>query len=269
MMGDNKLQVSDNVSLYYESHGAGTGMPLLLIAGLASDSQSWGSVVQDMARDFLVITPDNRGVGRSTQTGIDINIALMADDCIALLDSMEIAAAHILGHSMGGFVAIDCALRHPDRVSSLMLAGSAGSCSHETSAILRGWAADLSAGTDAAEWFSGIFPWLFTRAFMEDAPAVEAAVRFALDYPYPQCPEAFRKQVEAIADFDRAGQIAAIEIPTLIMHGAGDRLFSARKSIAGLAQIKGARSVVIEQAAHAIHLEQPAAFSSAIRGFLQ
>ncbi len=259
------LQLPDGVSLYFETHGAGA--PLLLVAGLASDSQSWGPVVQNLAEDFLVITPDNRGAGRSTQSGADISIRTMADDCMALLDALGIDSTAIVGHSMGGFVALECALRYPGRVTGLVLEGSAPGSSPETVRLLRRWAADLVAGAEPAGWFRALFPWLFTSAFLEAPQVMDEAVRGAVEYPYPQSPEAFRKQVEAIAGFDCSGQLGTLGLPTLIIHGCEDRLFPAAASIEALSAIRGARATLIDRAAHAVHVEQPEAFVSAIRAF--
>ena len=265
MPGGQVLQRPDGASLYFEIHG--TGAPLLLVAGMASDSQSWGPLVQDLAEDFLVITPDNRGVGRSTQAGVEISIRTMADDCMALLDALGIASATIVGHSMGGFIALECALRYPGRVSGLVLEGSAPGSPPETIRMLLNWADELVAGAEPAAWFRDLLPWLFTGTFLADPQVMDEAVRGAVEYPYPQSPAAFRKQVQAIAAFDCSGQLGTVNLPTLILHGSDDRLFPAAASIAALSAIRGARSTLIDRAAHAVHVEQPEAFVSAIRAF--
>jgi len=266
-MADHGLKLSDGVTLYFESHGRGA--PLLLVAGLASDSQSWGAVVEALAHDFQVIIFDNRGVGRSTQAGVEISIPIMAADCVALLDHLGIASAHMLGHSMGGFVALECGLRYPGRVTSLVLVGSTARSPQGSSLLFQGWADALSAGCDLDAWFRGIVPWLFTASFLEDVQAVESAIRYAVEYPYPQSVEAFRKQVQAIAAFDRRGEIAALDVPVSIVHGSEDRLFPAVESIQSFSAASTVRSMVIERAAHSLHLEQPAAFLEAVRGFLK
>lgn len=261
------LVLPDDVSLYFETHGKGA--PLLLIAGLGSDSQSWGTVVKDLAKDFLVITPDNRGVGRSTQKGVKISIAAMADDCMAILDFLEIPAAHLVGHSMGGFVALECAMRYGQRVSSLVLAATSTKCSDKNNALFRVWASELHSGIDLGEWLMELFPWLFTERFLQDREMVESFIRMAREYPYPQTAGAFRKQVEALAEFDGTGRLAAVRAPTLIIHGCEDLLFPASECVERLALISGARSMVLGKAAHSIPLEQPEEFAAAIRSFLQ
>ena len=115
------LKIGD-VHLYYEVHG--NGDPLLLIAGLASDSQSWQPIIGELSRHYHVIVLDNRGVGRTSPSEVDTSITLMSDDCIALVNHLGLTSVSILGHSMGGFVAMDCAIRYPDHVDNLILAST-------------------------------------------------------------------------------------------------------------------------------------------------
>jgi pimeloyl-ACP methyl ester carboxylesterase len=259
--------ILNDISLYYEIHGSGP--PLMMVAGLASDSQSWGPMVEDLARDFLVIVTDNRGVGRSTQTGIGITIPAMADDHLALIDHLGMGAVHLLGHSMGGFIALECAIRCPSRVAGLILAGTGAAASERDRRLFDSWASGLESGMEPRRWLMELFPWLFTRRFLENGDAVEAAVRYALDYPYPQGAGAFRKQVEAIAGFDRSAGLAGIKPPALVIHGREDKLFPAEESLRMFAAIPAIEVSLIEGAAHSIPVEQPEPFAAAIRKFLQ
>jgi pimeloyl-ACP methyl ester carboxylesterase len=90
-----------DVDVYYEIHGEGA--PLMMIAGLASDSQSWQPIIADLASHYRLITVDNRGAGRTTPQDAPVSIRAMADDCVALLDFLGLPSVHVLGHSMGGF----------------------------------------------------------------------------------------------------------------------------------------------------------------------
>ena len=110
----------DSIELYYEEHGRGD--PLLLIMGLAADSTAWMFQVPDFAERHRTITFDNRGVGRSSKPAGPYTIHQMADDAAGLLDALRIARAHVLGVSMGGMIAQELALRHPERVRGLVLA---------------------------------------------------------------------------------------------------------------------------------------------------
>ena len=258
--------VINNVDLYYEIHGK--GVPLMLVAGLASDSQSWQPVIRDLSKHFLIITLDNRGVGRTTPQDIGASIQQVADDCIALIRHMDLSSVHLLGHSMGGFVTLDIAIRHPNRINKLILAGTSASNSKRNNALFSNWASHLETGMDAGLWFRNIFYWIFTARFFEDDAAVNDMVRYAVEYPYPQSAIAFRNQVNAIANYDCSKALSGINTKTMVMSGKEDILFPT-EVCARLAQaIPGAVYSVIDNAAHSIHMEQPRAFIENVLKFL-
>jgi pimeloyl-ACP methyl ester carboxylesterase len=192
------LKIGD-LQLYYEVHGKGN--PLLLIAGLASDSQSWQPIMEELSRDCRVIVLDNRGAGRTSPRDVDMSIPLMADDCIALINCLGLPSVSILGHSMGGFVAMDCAVRYPDYVDNLILASTSAFNSQRNNALLSDWVLYLESGIDLKLWFRNIFYWIFSRDFFENEEALNEAIRLAIAYPYPQSRVAFKKQVQAIVEF--------------------------------------------------------------------
>jgi len=107
------------IELYYEVHGAGE--PVLLIAGLGFGAWSWFRQIPDLARHFLTIAFDNRGAGLSEKPDCEYTIEMMAEEAVGLLRALGVARAHVLGHSMGGYIAQEVALRHPEVVSSLIL----------------------------------------------------------------------------------------------------------------------------------------------------
>jgi pimeloyl-ACP methyl ester carboxylesterase len=258
--------LTNGVDLYYETLGAGA--PLMLIAGLASDSQSWSTITGELSKRFMLIMPDNRGVGRTRPQDVETSIQLIADDCISLIRHLGLKSVSLLGHSMGGFVAMDIAIRCPEVVERLVLCGTAASSSKRNNSLLFNWAASLDTGMDPHLFFRDIFSWLFTPAFFDDEDFVNVAIKFAVEYPYPQSAKAFLNQVRAIADFDCADNLSRISAKTLVIHGKEDLLFLPEEG-ARLAQaIPGARLSVIENAAHSIHIEQPRAFIDCVLAFL-
>jgi pimeloyl-ACP methyl ester carboxylesterase len=256
----------NGIDLYYET--LGKGAPLLLIAGLASDSQSWLPVIKDLSRHCFVITPDNRGVGRTMPQDIEMSIQQITDDCIALIRQLGLSSVNVLGHSMGGFVALDIAIHYPDCVNRLILAGTSASNSRRNNALFSDLASCLEAGMEIKLWFRNLFYWIFSRRFFENDVAVNDAVRFAIEYPYPQSAVAFRNQVKAIAGYDCTEDLSRLCSKTLVISGKEDLLFPTEVG-AGLARaIPGADFSMIDSAAQSMYTEQPKAFTDCILDFL-
>lgn len=256
----------NGVDLYYECHGKGS--PLLLIAGLASDSQSWQPIVEALSRHHLLILPDNRGAGRTKPQDIETSIPQMADDCMALMEQLGFSSAPLLGHSLGGFVALDCAIRFPERVSALILAATSAANSARNNALFQDWVTYLRSGMDLALWFRNIFYWIFSQRLFEDEAALDDALRFALAYPYPQSADAFEKQVNAIMGFHCRERLPSIKQRTLILCGKDDLLFPAEESVDVLQTIPRATVAMIEGAAHSIHMDNPRGFADHVLHFL-
>src|SRR6478752_9737116 len=99
----------------------GNGPPVLLIQGVGVQGDAWMPQTDDLAADFTCVTFDNRGMGRSQPAAVAITVEQMARDALAILDAAGIASAHVVGHSLGGVVALQLALSAPARVRSLAL----------------------------------------------------------------------------------------------------------------------------------------------------
>ena len=255
-----------DVDLYYES--VGDGPPLLLIAGLASDSLSWQPIVADLAARYRVITVDNRGAGRTTPQTAPTSVRAMADDCVALIEHLGLSSVHVLGHSMGGFVAQDCAIRYPDKVNALVLAATSSVNPRRNNDMFSDWASALANGADKRAWFRNLFYWIFSTRFFNDDAVVDAAIQYALAYPYPQSATAFRNQIDAIAAFDSTKALANIRMQTLVIGAACDLLFPLDECRKFARSLPNAEFAAIENAGHSIHMENPQAFVKHVIDFL-
>jgi pimeloyl-ACP methyl ester carboxylesterase len=256
-----------DIDLHYED--SGSGPPLLLVAGLACDSMSWLPVAAPLARSFRLIRPDNRGVGRTRPQDAASSIEAMADDCAALIRHLGLRRVHLLGHSMGAFIARRLAVRHPDLVDRLVLAACGEAAGARNLALFRDLADDYPPASDPARWHRRLYAWIFTRRFFEDPAKLDAATRWALDSPYPQSAAGFRRQVDAMANDDAAASDASrIAARTLILIGREDLLFPIASAQRFAATIAGARLAIVEDAAHALHTERPDAFVAAVAEFL-
>ncbi len=182
----------NDITIYYEVHGRGDE-PLLLIPGLAADVSEYQRLIAGLASHYRVIALDNRGAGRSDKPDAPYSIELMADDAAALLDALGIGRAHIVGTSMGGRIALDLSLRHPEHVRSLIL---------------------VSTGARLPP------PNLRRRLLLDVMP------RFPLlrgSRKHPQPYYAFARQREASRSYDATARLGEIHVPTLILHGRNDR----------------------------------------------
>src|SRR5579859_2983700 len=111
----------DGVTLHYQRHGDG-GDPLLLVMGLGGNIDFWQFQTPVFSRAHRVAVYDNRGVGRSDKPAGPYSVRTLAEDAVAILDACRFDRAHVVGISMGGMIAQELAIRHPDRVGALVLA---------------------------------------------------------------------------------------------------------------------------------------------------
>ncbi len=258
---------NQKANIYYEVHG--TGPSMLMIAGMSSDSKSWQFILKEMSRHFRLIIFDNRGCGRTSTLGGLYDLKDMAADVAGLLNHLEYDRIHVLGHSMGGMIAQELALMQPERIDRLVLASSSPRLSDKARLILDDLLDKWENGFDMAEWFRIMFQWLFSREALENKKFIDAAIIFALAYPYPQTLAGFREQVHAISSFDATARIGEIMHHTLIISGEEDILIPPDESMA-LTGIGGpVNFTLIGGAAHSIHAERPEAFTRAVLDFMQ
>ena len=257
----------NGIEIYYEVHGIGE--PLLLIAGLGSDSQSWLPVLQQLSQDYMVIIFDNRGVGRSTQDGVEISVELMADDVYELLKYLQVEKTCVLGHSLGGFIALQFALSYPDKVHSLILEATLDRSPARNSSLYAEWIRILQQqGADRA-WFMEIFKAIFSSRTLENEKFLEIMLKYSVEYPYPQKTCAFIKQIEALERYNASSELADVSQRTLILCAENDVLFFPCESRDSLGKIPASSCVIINEAGHALHVEQSERFLAEVKKFLR
>ena len=152
--------------LYYEVHGDGPA--LVLVMGIGYDSSLWTlAQVPALSTQFRVVILDNRDTGRSSKAGHPYTIADMADDVAGLLDALEIQRSHLLGLSMGGMIAQEFALQHPDRLDRLVISGSGAAPARSAVDPIRIWswvkAHDASGEVFGGQQLASLFSTAFLR----------------------------------------------------------------------------------------------------------
>jgi 3-oxoadipate enol-lactonase len=260
---------ANGTELYYEVHG--NGPPLVLLMGIGYDSSLWTlAQVPALSTLFQVVLVDNRDAGRSAKASQPYEIADLADDVAGLLDALGIPRTHLLGLSMGGMIAQEFALRHPDRLDHLVLAGTGAAPARNAVDPIQVWNW-LKANDATGDIFGGQqFVSLFSAAFLRNHQAVRDTADLLASNPYPVSPEAYGRQADAYLRFDALDRLGAITAPTLVVVGEQDLLTPPWIVREVADAIPGARFEIIrgDGSSHLMPIERPADFNLLVTNFL-
>ena len=258
-----KVEVAGR-EFHYER--GGSGEPLLLIQGMSGTHVSWGEPFKGALEEgFDVIAFDNRGIGLSAPVDGPFTIVEMAEDTAGLLEALGIETAHVVGISMGGMIAQELALAHPERLRSLTLGctycGGPGSrlMPEEN---LRKLVAGMASG-DRDKAIRAGYEVNLSPAFRADEGQFEAFHEMATTVPAAKA--TIELQAQAIFGHDTSGRLGEISAPTLIIHGTEDGVlpFPNGELIASL--MPAARFEVFDDIGHMFWWEQPQRSADLIR----
>ncbi len=258
---------SNGQKLYYEIHGEGA--PLVLIMGLGGDATGWMLQIPEFSEYFKVIAFDNRDVGRSTKARGPYTIADMAEDTAGLMNALGINQAHILGGSMGGAIAQELVLCHPDKVCRLILACTMGQFARFRIHMLEPAIFIKEHDPSNKVFLTEMLFQCMTHDFLKNSEAVDKMLNLMQNPPFPQSTEAFVRQAKAIRTFDALDRLSAVKAPTLVLVGDQDILtppWAARE----LAEaVPGAKLQILEGGGHGFFWEIPEKTNRAIIEFLK
>jgi pimeloyl-ACP methyl ester carboxylesterase len=262
---------ANGIEIAYETFGDPGARPLLLVMGLGTQMLAWhdgfcGALVE---RGLFVVRFDNRDIGLSTHLhdapapdvlaafGGDLSSASyrledMADDTAALLDALGIDRAHVVGASMGGMIAQTLAIRHPARVRSLVSIMSTpsprvGSPTAEALAVLL--AAPATSRDDAIERALSTYKVVGSPGYPLDEQWLAGITGEAYDRGYDAVGVA-RQLLAVHASGDRTAALAAVRVPTLVVHGDADPLVQLEGGRATADAVPGAELMVLEGMGH-------------------
>lgn len=258
-----KLQL-DGLTTNYELHGPEGAPWLVLSHSLACSSAMWAPQVEALKGDYRILAYDTRGHGGTEAPPGPYTLEQLADDLHALLGALGVERPHYCGLSMGGMIGQTYALRYPGRLRSLTLADTTSRYPAEAAAV---WAQriEVARAQGMGPLAQPTLQRWFTPAFHARCPEVVASVRqLILATPvagYVGCSQ-------AIPRIDLTARLHAIDCPVLVICGADDPGTPLAMSEEIHAHIPGSRLVVLPEAAHLANLEQPEAFTAALRGFL-
>ncbi len=254
--------------MYYEV--AGDGEPVIFIMGLGGDHTGWAFQVPEIAAaGYQCVAFDNRDAGQTAESPIPTySIRDMASDTIGFMDALGIDRAHIVGASMGGLIAQELVLAHPQRVGTLTLICTHPGTDPYLRLVLDSFRAMRSC-LDRVNCARAMSVWIMSRFFLSDEKNLRDYVDFLCANPHPQSDAAYFRQLDACSGHDALDRIHEIQVPTVIMVGEEDIITPPRLSRIIADRISGARLVIIPGAAHGVFLEKAAEVCREIIGFLR
>jgi 3-oxoadipate enol-lactonase len=255
----------NGIDIYYEIQG--TGEPLVLISGFSCDHSYWSLLIPSLAKEYQVICFDNRGTGRTSAPDSPYSIQQMATDTAALLEYIGIEKVHIAGHSMGGLMAQELALAHPEKVETLMLISSFAKGDALFNSIISTWG-ELASKIDEKLYQQLILPWVFTDNFYSSPGMIEMVINMAVNYPFPPSNHGLYHQSRAIITCDHSQRLNDIQCPALVLLGKQDILTPLKFSQELAGGIPNAELVVLDSGGHALLIESPEDVASAMLKFL-
>jgi len=259
---------NDGVKLVYDEQG--DGEPLLFVQGLGYDRFGFGPLPRLLAEDFRVVIFDNRGVGDSDVPEGPYSVPEMAADAIAVLDAAGIESAHVLGVSLGGFIAQELALSYPERVRKLVLVSTAPGMQPPCHPMPQ-------RGVEAFAQFQTLDREAGFRLMVENSlgdhgvrerpELVEEIYRYRLE----RGPTLAGWQAQAVAGatFDAYDRIGAIAAPTLVIQADDDCVVDPRNADLLVERIPDARLHLIADRGHLAIWEEGESVAPVVREFLR
>jgi 3-oxoadipate enol-lactonase len=251
--------------LYVEEHGEGE--PLLLIEGLGQSMWAWHEQIPVFAEHFRTIAYDTRGTGRSPVPSEPYGIDDLANDAAEVLCDRS---AHVIGFSMGGYVALTLALARPELVRSLVLAATGAGGPDRVprpSHVRDAFAAAIGLPYD--EYGRRTMPLTFSRGWTQRNPEhFEEILAVRGAHPTPE--ETLEAHIEACYGFYARGcEVERIQAPTLVVHGDEDLIVPVANGRMLASRLSNARYVELPGVGHNLQLEVPERLNALVLEFLE
>lgn len=244
----------------------GTGDLVVLLHGIGGNRRNWRDNIGPLAQHFQVAAWDARGWGDSDDYEGPLTFEDMSQDLLRVLDHLGHRRAHLVGLSMGGRIAMHFAVRHPDRVQSLVLCDTTQGPKdwplERRNAFIQSRQAPLLSGKTPADIAEQV-----AASLVSPHASVEAVAQLVESLAMLH-KDSYLKAIEAnVADVTLA-DLSLVTAPTLVMVGEDDHLTPPTEAAEIARLIAGAQLHVVERAGHLINIEAPAAFNERVLAFL-
>lgn len=247
----------------------GEGEPIILIGGLNVDHTFWFSIANELSQSFKLVMPDNRGVGSSQIFEPECTTELMAEDIINLLDDLNIDTAHVMGHSLGGCIAQQLAIKYPERVNKLILC-STQCCITTLKRFQINTTLQLMQSNIPREFIvKQVLSTLYSDIFFKNESMVEQSVKFALSKPVEQSKKSYFYQINALLNHNTTEDIKKIKSKTLVIGGEEDISVLPHQLKFLADNIVNAKIQLVPHAAHMLPIENPKELSQVVSNFLE
>jgi pimeloyl-ACP methyl ester carboxylesterase len=257
----------NGTSLYYED--SGTGEPILFSHGLLWNTTMWRAQVDALSGKYRCVAYDHRGQGRSADDTRDsIDVETLCADAAALIRELNLGAVHFVGHSLGGFVGLRLAVRHPELVRSLVLVSTSADGEPERNMPKYRMMNFIARWIGPAAVAKSLMPIVHGQTALND-PARRAEV-VAWQHQLASNKRSIYRAANGVIHRDSLfGELGKIAAPTLVLTGEEDLARTMDESQHMVGAIPGAKLVVVPHGGHMLPLEEPAAVTEAISSFLQ
>ncbi|HEU4428006.1 MAG TPA: alpha/beta fold hydrolase [Myxococcota bacterium] len=215
----------DGRKVYYESHGASAGTPLVLVMGMGGSCKGWLPLqVPEFSQQYRTLIYDNRGVGQSEDPGEPFTTADLADDLAGLLRALGITHAHVLGAFLGGMTAQQFALRHPDLLGRLVLVGTYARPDAKRRLLLEKWREMARSGVSPGIFVRERLLWTLQDETLEQADLIDAMSASFPGEGATASGDLLARQCDACLTHDTLDQLRNIPHRTLVVCGRNDQL---------------------------------------------
>lgn len=239
----------DGVSLHYEVEGSGP--PILLLAGMLSDSATWVPLVP-LLSSYTLVRVDNRSTGRTVPWDAPVDMAVMVADALAVMDHLGFDRFHIAGHSMGGLMGLEIAGVAPERVATLSIMASGRVRLPRIAGVFDALTAVREGPEGETLWLRALYPWIFGSAFFENPETAALTVEAALAYPHAQSLAAMKHQIAMFKGMRLVADLTTLTLPVQVLYGEEDVLVPPAAAQPGFAPLPNLTEHWLKGAGHSV-----------------